>query len=204
MAGNLHTHSVHAGCRELISSPLPIAGYFSLEYHPWQVPENFCALPEDYLSAAPAAAALGETGLDRLRGAPLKTQLRAFEAVCEVAVQLNKSVIVHAVRCDSELAAVARHYPLRFLVHGFRHSVRRLESLLERGMMISLAPGAWRQNELREYLRRHGDFSRIGFESDTSELPFAEIFREAQQCLEIPGLDAASDSLFDRIVGISG
>ncbi|MCQ2378294.1 MAG: TatD family hydrolase [Victivallaceae bacterium] len=199
MAADCHTHIARGG-KELLSAEHIIAPCVSLEYHPWRVPGNFTALPPDFIREAPRAAALGECGLDRLRGAPLTVQMRAFEEICLLAETLRKGLVVHAVRCDAEIFAVLAHFSGNVLIHGFCHTPRRLETLLAKGFFVSLAPFAWRRGELSSFLKRTG-VERIGFESDDGAVAVGEIVDAAQRELEIPGLDEKSELVFARFLG---
>lgn len=199
MASDLHTHR-NTALRALFSSPVVLDRIFSLEYHPWYIVENDGSLPPDFERNARSAAAIGECGLDRLKGASLPTQITVFEKICDVAEKQDKTLIVHCVRCESELLQVLKNFKLdRVLIHGFNRSVSALDKLVQKGFMISLAPYFWRKPGVSDALRQM-DFDRIGFESDDCPDDFEKIFQDAQQVLQIDDLAEKSDRLFDHIV----
>ena len=199
MASDLHTH-IFRGAREIVSASQIISPYTSLEYHPWQVPENFSSLPEKFCRDAEKAVALGECGLDRLRGAALPVQMRAFEQVCAIAEKEDKFLIIHCVRCDAEIFSILKNFQLNVLFHGFNHAPKRLEFLLEQGAYVSLAPDAWHHEKLAGYLKTC-DFSRIGFETDDRDLDIAALIADAEKTLSRDDICASNDAIFDRIVG---
>lgn len=193
MAANCHTHQSQGG-RELVSAAALVAPLTSLEFHPWNVTENFTQLPRFFLENAPRAAALGECGIDHLRGAPFAVQMRALEAIAELAETLKKPLVIHSVRGDNEVFAVLKNFSGNVLFHGFCHAVRRLDALLEKGYFVSLAPYAWRKKELASRLK-NDDFNRIGFETDDTGLSIDAVVADAVRELDRPGLDAHSGAV---------
>ncbi len=190
MAADCHTHRVSGG-RELVSASDLAAPLTSLEFHPWYVAENFTQLPASFLENAPFAAALGECGIDHLRGASAAVQMRAFESVAEAAEKLKKPLVIHSVRGDNEIFAVLKNFSGKVLFHGFCHSVRRLDMLLEKGFFVSLAPYAWRKKELADRLKSD-DFCRIGFETDDTNFLIDAVVADAARELDLPDLEARS------------
>ncbi len=125
--------------------------------------------------------------------------MRAFECVVEVAEKLHKPLVIHSVRCDSEIGALLKHVSCKVLIHGFSHAPRRLDALLEQGFFVSLAPYAWQKKEVAEYLKKN-DFSRIGFETDDTGLAIDSLVGAAARELEIPDLDARSVAVLEAFL----
>lgn len=184
---DFHTHNTNPppGVAALISRPAPLpedGRLYSLELHPWHLagPE----LPAGFRENAVRAAAIGEIGLDRLRGPELPVQRQVFRAALEVAADLHKPVILHCVRAAAELRSDLKPYPgMKKLLHGFRGGVRELEAWLELGFFVSLAPNALRP----EFAPFAGE--RIGLETDDGAIPITELYRQAG---EVFGADFAA------------
>lgn len=141
MFPDFHTH-VRGNDVALVDSPVALEGEvaFSLELHPWKLPAAFSPIPETWQAALPRAAAVGEIGLDRLRGPELAVQRRYLAAAAALAAQFNKPVVIHSVRADDEVREILSPYPqLRKLVHGFRGNRAKLERWLEAGYFVSCA-----------------------------------------------------------------
>ena len=199
MTSDLHTHR-NTAPRALFSSPVVLDRIFSLEYHPWHIADDICSLPPDFERNAAFAAAVGECGLDSLKGAPLPVQISVFEKICDIAAQQDKTLVVHCVRCESELLQVLKNFKLdRVLIHGFNRNISALDDLLQKGFLISLAPYYWRKPGVAAALRQM-DFDRIGFESDDCPDAFEKIFQDARQLLQIDDLAEKNDRLFDYVV----
>lgn len=84
--------------------------------------------------------AIGECGLDILRGASPKQQEDIFEQQALIAEQVGKPLIIHCVRATDRLLNI--HRKLRpsvpWIVHGFRGKPETAMQLLRAGMLISL------------------------------------------------------------------
>ena len=74
---------------ELPDKPLP-GVFFALELHPWNLPESFTGLPENFLNQIRQADAIGEVGLDRLKGPALDVQRQYLHTILEVAADCRK------------------------------------------------------------------------------------------------------------------
>ncbi len=178
MMTDFHTHTPASDA--LVSSGAENFGRAqleSLEFHPWNVPDDFSGLPARFLELAPRAAAIGEAGLDRLRGAPFELQRSALQKILALANTLEKPVVFHAVRATPELFALSSPYPaMRKLIHGFRGSPAKFAEFRRHGFFVSFAPDALDSAPLRNAVLTD-KLAGIGFESDDSAEPFAAIFR---------------------------
>ncbi len=173
---DVHTHSLHAGPGAIINiepdTPLPPQGTFSTGVHPWRSSEAGTLWPlVEKTAADPRIAAIGECGLDRLRGAPLPRQAELLRLHALLAERLRKPLIVHCVRAWAEL--LAAHRAIRpaqpWIIHGFRGAPALARRLLDAGMHISLGE---RFNPLTAAVIPD---SRLHVETDCSSLPIARI-----------------------------
>ena len=199
--GNMHTHIRHGeGAPELVSVPvLSGVGFESLEFHPWRLPEDPLPLPPDFAAALPRAAALGEVGLDVLRGPDLKRQMRCLEALLSLAEEYRKPVVFHCVRAFPELLRLTSELTVPKLMHNFRGGVRLLESLREKNWLISFRH--LDHPEVIASLRRDG-LSGIGFETDDDpELDIIEVVRTAERQLDMAAKTAGMNT-FRKFLGL--
>ncbi len=126
---------------------------YSAGIHPWwtadasQTEQMLQALPQ--LLQHPQVVALGECGLDSLRGAPLDEQERIFRLQIGMAEAYGKPVTLHIVRCFDRLLRL--HKQLRpttqWTVHGFRGKPALARQLLQAGLDLSFGlhynPQSW-------------------------------------------------------------
>ncbi|MDE6497492.1 MAG: TatD family hydrolase [Muribaculaceae bacterium] len=149
---DIHTHNPHAPTGTAIVNIEPDAGIpadappgalYSTGVHPWRSAEAATLWPRvENLAGDDRIAAIGEAGLDRLKGAPLSEQLTLLERHARLADALGKPLIVHCVRAWAELLALHRRLrPAQpWIIHGFRGAPALAARLLEAGMYISLGP----------------------------------------------------------------
>ncbi len=118
-----------------------VGGAFALGVHPWWADE----LDEAALDALRAAEAdaIGEIGLDRLRGPAHEVQEAALRAQLAVARERELPVVLHCVRAYGSLLDLleADGLPARGgLVHGWSGSPEVAERAVALGLMISFSP----------------------------------------------------------------
>ena len=110
---DIHTHH-QAASDAVVSCSVaeafePVPGcLYSVGLHPWQshqATEAHLQLLEQ-LAEHPQVVAIGETGLDTLRGAPLPRQLELLERHIDVAQRVSKPVVAHCVRASQQLTTM--------------------------------------------------------------------------------------------------
>ena len=160
---DFHTH--HHGVRPAILSTATItdARYTSWEFHPWTLPVKYSLLPEnpEFLSRF---TALGEIGLDRLRGPELSIQQQFLTGFLQLASDFNKPVIFHCVRAFPELFALLKPFSLRWAIHGFRGNVELLDQIWHKGGIVSFHHSIADNPALLAKLRSPA--GKFAFESD--------------------------------------
>lgn len=146
---DVHTHCLDAGPDAVINIEpdrgLPPHGgpHFSTAVHPWRSAEAETLWPLVEAAATDARiVAVGECGLDRLRGAAMPEQIELMRRHALLAERVGKPLIVHCVRAWAELLALHRSVrPAQpWVVHGFRGAPALAQQLLDAGMYISLGP----------------------------------------------------------------
>ena len=90
-------------------------------------------------ASCPQVVAIGECGLDRLRGAALEEQQRWFVRQAELAESSGRPLIVHCVKAFDVLIQLHRCLSPRaqWVVHGFRGKPQLAQMLLRAGMHLS-------------------------------------------------------------------
>jgi TatD DNase family protein len=146
---DIHTHSVPAVPTQAIVNVIvgvgqlpPAASFLSVGIHPWHAgvaPADALLGELSELLGDGRVVALGEAGLDRLCETPYELQLRLFEAQAEMAESRGLPLIVHVVKCHSELLRL--HASMRpsvpWIIHGFRGKPELAQQYLSRGFSLS-------------------------------------------------------------------
>lgn len=141
---NIHAHGLPPSADTVLSISLGDAmaadGFYSAGIHPWDTPAPAERLLElERLAASDGRiVAVGECGLDKLRGAPLDEQERVFEAQIEIAERTGLPLIIHCVRALDRLLRLRRRHPSgRWILHGFRGGEASARQLLDAGIDLS-------------------------------------------------------------------
>ena len=143
---DIHTHDLYAGSDSIINLPLhhgvPDKGYFSAGIHPW---DSASATEADMaeierLAENPRIVAIGETGLDKLRGGNIDRQLDFLKRHIALSERLGKPLILHIVRAFPEIIKLRRQEQptQRWIIHGFRGKPELAQELLRHGFDISI------------------------------------------------------------------
>lgn len=147
---DVHTHRLSRWRSALVSvSPEEVAAAIaecpearlSTGLHPWRSAE----VGEEQLSALrhaverPEVLAVGETGLDGVRGAPTWRQAEILRYHVELSECVGKPLIVHLVKCLDEILGLRREMRPRqpWVIHGFRGKPQQARTLLDAGCMLS-------------------------------------------------------------------
>ena len=85
--------------------------------------------------------AIGETGLDSLKGAPLDLQQQVMQEVINIAAATGKPLIIHCVRTSQQVLKLWRDNPhahnVAWVIHGFRGNENVARELLDAGFYLS-------------------------------------------------------------------
>ena len=144
---DIHTHRTDATDALIAIDPHqfdPKPGlWYSVGFHPWQELDKL--LEEDFELLERCARhqqvlAIGETGMDRMRGADLEVQAAVFIRHLQLAHDLGKPVVTHCVRAAQDILAVRRKARLddvTLIIHGMRSNENVARTLLDEGCYLS-------------------------------------------------------------------
>ncbi len=128
--------------------------------HPYFVEQHDkrdIALLGDYATQHDCVA-IGETGLDFRKGqADPEQQLFYFEAQLDIARQLGKPVVMHAVKATEKVIATLKRYPgVRGMAHSYSGSYEQARQLIDMGFYLSFGGAVTheRASRLREIVRK--------------------------------------------------
>ena len=178
---DIHTHRFpsrpeQAIVSHAIGSALPggRVAYLSVGIHPWyldaQQAESQLATLRQSLQDD-RVVALGEAGLDRLRGCPLDVQISVFRHEVALAEEYRLPMVIHCVRAFNELVQLKKelHPQQPWIIHGYRGKESGVAELLRHGCYLSF--GAKFQPEAVRAVPLH----RLFIETDEAEESIDEI-----------------------------
>ncbi len=142
--------------------------------HPWEADGRSIA---ELLPLPEGTQAIGETGLDGVRGAPPGEQLRLLREQLDLAERLGLPVVLHCVRTFEPLMRELHGRPLRaILFHGFVGSPEQALRAAARGYSLSFGIRSFRSPRTLAALRVL-PVGCIFCETDDDPAPIGEIYR---------------------------
>lgn len=153
---DIHTHQIpqedndetsHSCILDINPSEIEDAKYthkqhsFSCAIHPWHSKNSesqFKLLTE--IASDPRVVAIGETGLDKVKGPSFDIQIPLFKQHIELSEQLKKPLIIHAVKAWEELYHIRKDAnPTQpWIIHGYRGNPQITKQMEKAGFMFSL------------------------------------------------------------------
>ena len=186
---DIHTHRLEATAALISVDPRrfdPQPGkWYSVGFHPWHGIDTLT--DDDYhlleqCARHPQVLAIGETGIDTLRGAELSTQTQAFVRHLVLAHELGKPVIVHNVRATQQILAARRdsHFDgVTLIIHGMRGNAHVASTLLTAGCYLSYGPRFNAEALLITPL------DRLLIETDDSDVPITTVAAQVASTLHL-------------------
>ena len=121
--------------------PLVEGGLYSAGIHPWWTEHDLDRLWNGLLAWAGHAqvVAIGECGLDKLRGASMEVQKEIFVRQLELGEHLSLPVTIHCVKAFDQLLSLRKTLrpSVQWTVHGFRGKPELAKQLLAAGFNLS-------------------------------------------------------------------
>ncbi|MDQ1771175.1 TatD family deoxyribonuclease [Labilibaculum sp. A4] len=157
--------------------------YYSVGIHPWTIKSvNIPSALNKMRNRASykSVLAIGEIGLDRIIETPLSIQKEIFLKQLQIADQFNKPVIIHCVKCYSEIISIRKktNTKLPWIIHGFVKNLQIAEDLIELGCYISFGK-ALLINKNLQHIFKTLPVKKIFLETDDSDTDIEEIYKKA-------------------------
>ncbi|KQM66469.1 hydrolase TatD [Pedobacter sp. Leaf216] len=161
---------------------MPKTKPISVGLHPWFAKVDQLALQMKYLTVVANqlnVKQIGECGLDRLRGEKLENQIIILEKQIELAEKLNKPLILHCVKCFSELIALKDRLSVKvpMIIHGFNKNEAFGRQLLSKGFLLSFGTAALKENSGASKLIQSTD--SFFLETDDADVSIKDIYSAA-------------------------
>lgn len=150
---NFHAHQQMPGEEEIVIQSLFLQDnlitsksdkiFFTAGLHPWHA--DLLRLSEikpklEELIKSKSIIAVGETGLDKLKGPGLEHQLEVLKVHAEVAEEFQKPLIIHSVKAHNEILKLKIDLKSKvpWVIHHFNGSKQIALDFIEHGFYLSL------------------------------------------------------------------
>lgn len=145
---DIHTHKpfpqpqgvISLRIREGEEQPaLDVGQLYSAGIHPWDSAESDALGAVESFCSQPQVVAIGECGVDILRGGPMFMQLNLFRRHIELSERIGKPIVVHCVKADDIICGLRRDLrpAMPWAIHGYRGKPSAAAQLLKSGCYIS-------------------------------------------------------------------
>ena len=207
MLVNIHTHYKRHDSIEIVNAIdiIDLSYYYSSGIHPWNAETNSLKISNlENKAHDKFMLAIGEIGLDKIKGPALEIQKTCFIDQVLIAEKINRPVIIHCVKAWNEIAAIKKQLQPKqtWIFHGFSKAAI-LESVLQEGLMISIGSGIMNNKKLQEALLRIPT-DRLFLETDDSHITILEIYKKVSTLknLSLSELEQIIENNFKRIFRI--
>ena len=185
---DIHTHKgeIQSGGKAIINyrqsagTPLQDGYYYSVGIHPWELkPGNLKRHSDFVIDHLPDehSVAIGECGLDKLKGASINEQMVALQFEIFMSLEYDLPLILHNVRMADKILAVKKEFQPKqaWIWHGFRGKPEQAKQMLDKGLYLSF--GEFYSDEAMRVVPD----DRLFLETDDSELDIEDILYRAAQ-----------------------
>lgn len=178
---NIHTHITKHPESEILSadvlsfSSIGKNEYLSVGIHPWYLADNDAENQLESLRKAIGnrqVVALGECGLDKLKGPSMELQASVFRKEIALAEEHNLPMVIHCVKAYNELVQIKKstHPQQPWIIHGFRGKEALAKECLQHGFHLSF--GAYFQEDAL----RAVPVEKLFVETDESGMAIEEVY----------------------------
>jgi len=151
---------------------------YSLGIHPWYIQEG--AAQYEALKAAidqPNVSAIGECGLDAMRGASPDLQKEIFQKQIQLANACNKPLVIHCVRAFPQTLSLLKQAKVPVIFHGFNKKRAVADGILKQGYYLSFGAELLKEDSAAYAVFDTVPDDRFFFETDDKAVDIKEIYK---------------------------
>lgn len=201
---DFHTHSMRNADNPLVQEIISVHlgqqkdyHFFTMGMHPWWTDQPVTPTQKaklvSYLNQEKCLA-MGEMGLDNLKGPDMNTQMDILRSLLAIANDLEKPVIIHCVRAFDQFLKIKKEFPAipNWCIHGYgRHSILARQ-LIDQGCYLSLMPS--KDEKYAEWFEQL-PHDRIFLETDSMpNVSIIEVYDQVSKTTSI-GLEALKQQM---------
>ncbi len=189
---DIHTHkrTSNSNTDRVISlfssdvSNLSPAQKYSIGIHPSFIEENILKSELNIVNRFASMkniVAIGEIGLDKTADLPLCTQIEVFQQQLKIAEKLTKPVIIHCVKCFSEILALKKNSIVPWVIHGFRGKPELAAQLVKKNIFLSFGVAVLNCSPPLYSTIKNTPSHKIFLETDNSKVDIGLIYEKVAE-----------------------
>lgn len=182
---------------------------YSVGLHPWDT--GLVDFKPDFMNnllGYPGYVAVGECGLDRMRGADMTNQARLFREQALMAEKHGKPVIIHCVQAWQEIIAARKSIrpDVAWIIHGFQGRPELADQLIHNGFFLSFGESILKENGAAARSLANIPSDRFFLETDVSSRLIGEIYLATARIKRLSLTELQNSLLrnFEKAFGIHG
>ncbi|TRX71698.1 TatD family hydrolase [Carboxylicivirga sp. M1479] len=194
---NLHTHHPTGSVTNTevinlninsIRNTLP--RYCSVGLHPWDIDSSHKQqlLLLRKVASTKNIVAIGECGLDKLKGPNLAVQLEVFKAHIEISEHTQKPLIIHCVKSYNEIIKLKKDIQpsQAWIFHGFNAPKETTEQALKHNFYFSLGASLFNSEAKAQQSLPYIPHNRLFLETDDNpQLSIESIYKKSALLLNL-------------------
>lgn len=204
---NIHTHFAGNDNQIVIINSLPQDDvnenkYYSCGIHPWFIQNNWDIQQEQLRNKIlqKNVIAIGECGLDKLKGADFNLQQEVFIHHIKLANEFNLPLIIHNVKSHQEILNLLFQFKnkQKVIFHGFNNNLRIAHQIIQNACYLSFGTALFNPKSNAVQVLKAIPYEIFFLETDDStQYSIEEVYAKASEILNIP-LQKLKEDLFLR------
>ena len=155
----------------------------SVGIHPWDS-NHITANDIELLckiATHPHVVAIGECGIDRLKGGSIEEQITLFEQHILLSEKVQKTLIIHAVKCaDIILSLHRKHSPKQtWIIHGYRGNATTAQQYIKHSIELSFG------EKYNSEVLLSTPLDKLWIESDESNMSIKDLYNRVAETINI-------------------
>lgn len=164
--------------------------YYSIGLHPWNATIELWKTKQTLLGNIlhnKYIKAIGETGIDKLRGSSVEEQQEVFVKHAQLAEFFKKPLIIHCVRAFNEIIELKKKLnpQMPWIIHGFNTKSTIADELWQHGFILSFGATICKPDSHVNEILKNAPNNGFFLENDDSTMPITDIYECAatiRQC----------------------
>lgn len=176
---------------------------YTIGLHPWyadQLSKEETALQLEKIIAEKKIIAVGEAGLDKIKGVKWEIQESIFQAHIEIAAKHNLPLIIHSVRTHNEVIKMRKDSNTKnpWVIHLFSGSEQIANDFIRHGCYLSIGHHILdKKSRVSNYLHKI-PIKKIFLETDDFTIDIEEIYAKVAEIYQV-SLSFMKKQMFDNL-----
>lgn len=193
---NFHAHHQKPDEDEIVIQSLflqdnltiPSSGkiFFTAGLHPWHADQLSLDQIEKKLGkliSEKKIIAIGETGLDKLKGVKWETQLQVLKKHIEISEKFQLPLVIHSVKAHNEILKLKKDTRTKsnWVIHNFTGSEQMAMDFIDHGFYLSICHHIKNDNSRINHFFHQLPKDKIFLETDDFDISIKELYQVAAE-----------------------